>query len=1005
MLCRAHADADLFAEGLAFDEGSDSDVAADGPVDGIRLVDAGAGLVFAHREFDLLLEGYSDVSLVGPGSRLRKDQQRHEIGRGSDRALRRKCERAERRIESLEGQLVDYRKKGQFATRKKGGHLSQQRGFDIGFRQACGWTSLRTVSIWCGDLHLDRDTIRNWEIKTSTAVLASSGSFHVEHEMELLKDPGNDSLNHSCFSIRGDATNNVKGEQFHVLHVESLYNIGGERDYNSIWPEPVEVYGSANSAKAWSLYIRQLEQVCCPAFELIDRLEECRHRVLRSVLASADAGSDQKGFQDIADNFLSGRPKVLWYHVDCLKHHSSNGTRTSIKLADVFSKRWTMPHGLYSAVVKFYHFFVGGKLALQVIWANNFGWDAADGALKSVLPRPIANRWGSFDSCSDRLLGFVFEELILVSVTASDPNPKTNKRKRKSSEPENELAVDELEHFRQKKGRWTTETNISIKQPAFWLLLRVSTVTRRPWVHLLNFLQDEHPKLKQLICTKHQQIAREFEDNLRLDEPWEGLFDKLDHPLLTGGACPGLLAANEAIVSFSSCHATDFHRRVTKRIDCWPLLVVWFAFSGKDVVCEERQWRAAQFLDCRPQDPTSKKLLINFGAEIGEVAATGTCPDALYQYSQDIGISFWPDSGEVESTNKIVTLAFSRCTTKSKQLVKATVVNKKKVFESARTEREAAATIPALVEASVESTQRPQYAALRDDPDRWSVETKLPPQTSLVRAGAAADLDRLIPLADADATPRAAGAPPGHLEVDQFLDKDDVEWASTWTVTWFRTFTSLCQDCFPTSANLFVFRKPRARSYHDGEAWLCGTTHFFVGQCLRLNSTSPTDLAIDIPFKIWNTIEILARMRFHVAAAPMVCEILDVDWPTRTTCRILRKRKLFDLQEVHPSAVRIKAYLGAKSKASKAAAAKKGSKSSPGPAAAPAAAASPPADIMGVADMLGALGKHGDDAGGCADFDADGAMGGDDVIGALEKILEEAGFASDHEDAGLEEPI
>ena len=555
--------------------------------------------------------------------------------------------------------------------------------------------------------------------------------------------------------------------------------------------------------------------------------------------------------------------------------------------------------------------------------------------MKSGIPRSIGNRWGTFDSCCDRLGQFNFEQLITVTVTTSDPNrvkkgkgngkgkvapkakckaiakatPKPPSRKR-NSEVLDETALDDTAYYSEKKGKYKRETHKSIKQPAFWLLMRISGRCRKPWVWLLHFLQSKRPKMGELVCGKCELIASGFEEYLSDDRKWEDLRLGLGHALLEG-ACPGTLAANEAIVSFVACHSVDFERRVARTVLCWPMLVVWMSFSPPTTVCEQRRWRAQDFIGMQHTMATNNKLMIIFRAEFQVVADTGTCPTSLYEYAQDIRLAFWPDSQEVESKNKTVTMSFQRCATVGAALVKARLVNKSKVFESALTEREAAQRIPALVESCAAASATPEFAALRDDPCRWAAESSPPVQTSQIRPGGAAALDALVPLADAvgAADGVAAARPSFALVREDLLDADDLEWSSNWTLTWFRSFLALCEHGRPTAAHIFAFRKPRQRNFVNDKGWLCGTTHHFVGWCLMLQFTSATTAEVVTPLQKWNTLEVLANMRIHVVERAAVCEFLDVEWPTRVECRIIRKQKQFDIQEVHPDKVRLKRAL------------------------------------------------------------------------------------------------
>ena len=187
MVSIAHVDSELFSEGFAFEEESDSDEfgalltgGGDGDGAGAPLplpaplapgapaADGAAALdpIFADSELTLLTEGFSDYK-TGTGYRSQaKQQRRHDV-------LKRKCNRQRERIASLQSQLVEHEEREAQQTRKTGGHLGETRSLDIAFRRACGWTSHRNAAIWVGDPTLHPDTLARAEVITPTAILSS----------------------------------------------------------------------------------------------------------------------------------------------------------------------------------------------------------------------------------------------------------------------------------------------------------------------------------------------------------------------------------------------------------------------------------------------------------------------------------------------------------------------------------------------------------------------------------------------------------------------------------------------------------------------------------------------------------------------------------------------------------------------------------------------------------------------------------------------------------------
>ena len=487
--------------------------------------------------------------------------------------------------------------------------MFNRRCLDLVLRRTCENSPLRAATILSTDLKLSRTSLRTWEVRAASAFISEARTFVADSELMLLQQPAAGSLHHSVFSIRGDATNNINGAKYHVLECSMLYNIGFDRTSYCIWPEPL-VVTDCTSAGAWNTYMRQLDSINCPAFLAEDdqSLGRFTGGVLRTVCITADAGSDQKGFQRIVEHVLAHRRHTLVFQCDCIKHHASNGCKRSLVLSDIYSSLWKLDHSFYSAIVKLFHFFKNHRASLMRAWSLEYGPEDAEAALRRALPRPIANRWGTFDACSGHLLSYDFKKLINICLLVSAPAQRGSKRKRNGApaagQPVDEIALDDVTHYREKKSKWTCHTRSSIVQPCFWLLLRLTHICRSPWIHLLNFLQSSEVRLQDLVCGKHASIAQEFEQCVLDDSTWVGLTDHLDSDLLSG-PLPTQLERNEAIVSFTVCHACDYNRRVTRRLDRWPLLIVWMARSKPDVVCAGRKRAAALMVRLRVRDPTS----------------------------------------------------------------------------------------------------------------------------------------------------------------------------------------------------------------------------------------------------------------------------------------------------------------------------------------------------------------------------------------------------------------
>ena len=945
MATPALADDDLIGEGFHDDAG-------------IVLVADDVGFLGIEPDESLMAEGFADD--MGGTVCLRE-----EVGSLRKRVndLKHDLKLEKRKSARLSNQLVnvqtDYRTlvaTHNGATRDSGDHLTPHMGCDLALRRACGQTSIRNAIVWNGDKNISYGTMWRWEQKTSVLVLVHHRDHFADCELNVATQPPGDGLqfNHSHCCLRSDVTNNVHGKKFQTLNVDALYVISGECKHRSVWPEVEQVFVvretpfKSAGEQCWGVSIRQLDQVGCPLFEIYDAtLAGDRIVFVRSTYLTYDSGTDQIGGADIMETYLEHRKAHLLYRIACLKHHASNGQATSLKLADHYSTKWGMPHSFFSAVVKHAHILRNDRQTLRIQWGFEFGTRDADNATRVICPVPIASRWGTFDAVSDHIQSMHFVQQLVVLLTVTKPKPPAPKKgmakgkakakavdadqPHRSSGPLDETALDQIAYVRQKKGRWTRETHSSLQQPQYWLMMRLTHRCRTIWPHLLNCLQSKEPRLRELMCGTSDELILHCEGCLRDDAIWVDLFEGLDHPLLSNRAgFPDPVEINGAIVSFSACHATDFHRRVVRQITFWPHQVLVMSDQPADVVCERRRTAASTVLELEAPNATTEKLLALFKPEFEEAAATGKCPKPLFQYSDHASQLFWPDTQKIEGANKDMTLQFKKAPHTSSEFAKSRTVNKRYVMESVSAydldekEKSTAAVkhLKELTEHCVNALASPRFGEMLKESLEKSSQAQIPDQNALLLSH-----HDHPPLADAAAAPAAAAAAPpaaaaaaaakmkGDLMIDvqmRGLDVEGQEWASNWQLTWFRSYIAVAKK--PTSAHLFGFHKPRG-DFVNGLVWIVGTTHWYEGQLLACEPLSKTAVRILFPFRMCNTVELLQDLRFHVAlpGSKLQCSVLHMTWESRTHGTIVKRDKLFDLQEVHPNEIKLgKITLGKK---------------------------------------------------------------------------------------------
>ena len=159
---------------------------------------------------------------------------------------------------------------------------------DTACRRNCGISSLRSAAIWtrCG---VNPTTIRKWEIKTHTSLLAGARDFHVEHEYRMRH--GDHKWAVAGFNYKSDATNTIanKFTSYQTMVVRACYNFGGTYTaYKKIWPDTQAIVDHSGHG-CLQLLRKQWRSVKFPVEQaLVMPLDDCD--AYRWITARTDGG-------------------------------------------------------------------------------------------------------------------------------------------------------------------------------------------------------------------------------------------------------------------------------------------------------------------------------------------------------------------------------------------------------------------------------------------------------------------------------------------------------------------------------------------------------------------------------------------------------------------------------------------------------------------------------------------------------------------------------------------
>lgn len=244
---------------------------------------------------------------------------------------------------------------------------------------------------------------------------------------------------------------------------------------------------------------------------------------------------------------IDGIPNCVYVDSDCMEHQLHLSVLGGLSLTDSALKQQGKAFKYYSSLAIFSA--CARELAGDVFkaWTDLFGPSQALSFAKTLIPRSSAGRWGCVDAIEARLLKApwgqwlaVLNKVILQKLQLSEHEARA--KAAKASKAKNEtgstgaekvdvLALEHLQEYTARIGRWRRQLLQTINDPLFIRLVKAVNMSRSPIIHLSAFLkkreqtEESRGKLCELVCHKAASIQREFDNLLRHS-------DRLSSPFL-----------------------------------------------------------------------------------------------------------------------------------------------------------------------------------------------------------------------------------------------------------------------------------------------------------------------------------------------------------------------------------------------------------------------------------------------------------------------------------------
>ena len=556
-------------------------------------------------------------------------------------------------------------------------------------------------------------SMARWEITASNCILADAGEFHVRHELHFREMCDRMPSQWFCagHGLRGDATKERgwKGNKIQMLQVESTYldccGSCPEIVTKSVWPDAVTVVDESSRGCMDTVH-HQCRMVRCPALDASSASFRSFapevSRFIRFICVSGDNGSDQVGMRSLLSALHEKSLDVLVFGFPCYSHQQSLASCRVMGTVDCISKDWHWSQTYFSIVAKVANVFRCYCFDIHRAAKKIGGAGSAIHEItKKKCKKCIATRWDYEFQVEQYLLEFQGMELRDTIREATKRSVDRDARETakasvaSANKPVDEDQINDTAAFIERRSKWVRESVKGVSNPDFLTLMRISYEAKKPWHHLLCFIQKANingekenghravkppqvdpcfakTHLSRLVTGKAKTVADEFHSAI------------FDAEVVWADRATHLVGVFEdqyymAVASALLKSAAEYHFRLLDFFDSYPYKLMYLCEARFDVRCDDRASIARELLsmDVEDLDQGSAKLRLLMADDLAHCSETGKLNESAWRCICVFRNKAWANIQICESINNIIVhmgtlapnatrpLLASRCTIKT----------------------------------------------------------------------------------------------------------------------------------------------------------------------------------------------------------------------------------------------------------------------------------------------------------------------------------------------------
>ena len=422
---------------------------------------------------------------------------------------------------------------------------------------------------------------------------------------------------------------------------------------------------------------------------------------------TTDAGPDIAGARKRIQEEVYNHPWRWLYDCDCLLHQyhliSYHLTASMTKVMEALGIQ-SGGSGYYSCLAMLMHIWRDNALDAFHFCLKHYGIDDAMELFSKLPPRPLSGRWGRKSACEQRvsaeskenwqILTHVLTEVIGARGYYRQHLEREAKEEAAAAQAEreaepgadhppegkggggrrggrgrggrgkgrgiDEMAQDTSEAWTTNMGKWADKAVKLLQQPAFRLAILISFTMSKELDHLFLSLMKKRPGITNLAHLVYGGAARIRSGlvSLARSDTWDEVLDRA--PIARTAKL------RQAIQSVALSVIGSYDRRITARIESWPLQLLLLARQDWNAPCQERRKLCRKILkeDAANLHINVRKLLFVFRPEIKQCALSdadeGRISACVWTPFQLLRTRWRGDTQEVEGIMNLILNATSR---------------------------------------------------------------------------------------------------------------------------------------------------------------------------------------------------------------------------------------------------------------------------------------------------------------------------------------------------------